>query len=478
MMMQNLNEGAEQGFPVHGMNDAWEGARLDESNESEKRPRRAFAWLAWILIVVMVAGVMVLQADRGEEREEEPMTDSSVQARILELQGKVIFAQNEAAPGQVNYQQVEKTFNIGPVPQRQRFICLTGEIFGSSKAAETLNELDQLIADAQAKGTLTSKQVGKDLEVQAILHKLYDGEAAAATQSEEKGVSPETTTENVIAAASEGIASVPTGPAPQDLLTEDEQQVLVDQLGWFGKLALHPSTTTDEAGRKQLEDSTTTLMAATIGLTISGIGIGALGFVGLVVILCFAFLRKLHGGLAPTQTNTGVYAETFALWMMLFLGLQVGAQILGGISPSLGLWPEIAAFFLSLVVLGWPVMRGVPWSEVRRDIGWTTGRKGGVIEPMIAVPGYVMTLPVLFGGVLLTLVFVLISGALQGGADPNSLDPVSGPSHPIVPEVLNGGWGVRATIYFVACVCAPIVEETMFRGVLYRHLRGASGKIG
>ncbi len=33
-------------------------------------------------------------------------------------------------------------------------------------------------------------------------------------------------------------------------------------------------------------------------------------------------------------------------------------------------------------------------------------------------------------------------------------------------------------IVFVASVVAPIMEETMFRGVLYRHMREATGRMG
>ena len=34
------------------------------------------------------------------------------------------------------------------------------------------------------------------------------------------------------------------------------------------------------------------------------------------------------------------------------------------------------------------------------------------------------------------------------------------------------------TIFVLGCVAAPIVEETMFRGVLYRHLRDSTGRAG
>jgi membrane protease YdiL (CAAX protease family) len=44
--------------------------------------------------------------------------------------------------------------------------------------------------------------------------------------------------------------------------------------------------------------------------------------------------------------------------------------------------------------------------------------------------------------------------------------------------VAGGDWVVRAIVLLLAAVIAPIVEETMFRGVLYRHLREMTGRLG
>jgi membrane protease YdiL (CAAX protease family) len=64
--------------------------------------------------------------------------------------------------------------------------------------------------------------------------------------------------------------------------------------------------------------------------------------------------------------------------------------------------------------------------------------------------------------------------------DPNAspFDPVSGPAHPIISEFANPNVWLFLQVFFVASVVAPIVEETMFRGVLYRHLREATGWTG
>jgi membrane protease YdiL (CAAX protease family) len=43
--------------------------------------------------------------------------------------------------------------------------------------------------------------------------------------------------------------------------------------------------------------------------------------------------------------------------------------------------------------------------------------------------------------------------------------------HPVVEWARNSAWLERAHILLLAAVIAPIIEETIFRGVLYRHLR-------
>mgnify|MGYP002019262003 CR=1 FL=1 len=47
-------------------------------------------------------------------------------------------------------------------------------------------------------------------------------------------------------------------------------------------------------------------------------------------------------------------------------------------------------------------------------------------------------------------------------------------NNPIIIEIANGGWQVRVLIISLAAIAAPIVEETIFRGVLYRQLRTSS----
>ncbi|MFO0926344.1 MAG: CPBP family intramembrane glutamic endopeptidase [Gemmataceae bacterium] len=48
------------------------------------------------------------------------------------------------------------------------------------------------------------------------------------------------------------------------------------------------------------------------------------------------------------------------------------------------------------------------------------------------------------------------------------------PTHPIVGVALTADWRVWLQVFVVAAIVAPVVEETFFRGALYRHLRDAT----
>jgi membrane protease YdiL (CAAX protease family) len=122
---------------------------------------------------------------------------------------------------------------------------------------------------------------------------------------------------------------------------------------------------------------------------------------------------------------------------------------------------------LSLVALGWPVLRGVSWGQVREDVGLTWGRPA--VEPLYGVACYAMALPLLAIGMVLTLLLTLLQHSLEGHTD--VFRPTGTPAHPIVEVVARGDWLARFEVLLLACVIAPLIEETMFRGVLYRHLR-------
>ena len=144
------------------------------------------------------------------------------------------------------------------------------------------------------------------------------------------------------------------------------------------------------------------------------------GLVFLILKLVKAFDGKMKSGLEQPASHHGVYAEVFALWILVFVIFTSVAAILGQIvadgNATIGLVFVLAAFFGSLVVLFWARIRGVPYKQIRKDIGWTTGN-GFLKEIGTGIFGYAMTLPILCVGVLLTLLLFMIQQLMSGGVE-------------------------------------------------------------
>src|SRR5262249_21981100 len=136
------------------------------------------------------------------------------------------------------------------------------------------------------------------------------------------------------------------------------------------------------------------------------------------------------------------------------------------------------AMLLSLSALLWPVVRGVPSRQVREHVGWTLGRQPAA-EPVIGLGCYIMGYPLMITGLVVGLILMGAQHLLAGGgASPDDLVSPPTPSHPIVGPIARGDWQIRLMIFVLASIVAPIVEETVFRGVLYRHLRELTRGLG
>jgi membrane protease YdiL (CAAX protease family) len=252
-------------------------------------------------------------------------------------------------------------------------------------------------------------------------------------------------------------------------LTDEQREQLRRDLGWMGELVQHPPSSGDPTTREALLSSARQTFIGIIVVALVGLLCGLLGMALLVLVLTAAWRGWLSSGLRLPSGTGAVYAETFALWLLLFMFAQIGAAmagwlLTGGKSMPLGLLG--LGTLASLVALGWPVLRGVPWGQVRRELGLTLGtRPFG--EILIGIGTYIMALPLLVVGVFMTLGIMKLQTMLRGSEAPM-------PSHP-VSEILGnlGPWGLVQAL-FVLSVAAPLVEEAMFRGVLYRHLREAT----
>ncbi len=398
---------------------------------------RGHPFLAWLVIAATVVFILWEHATEPETQKE------GLDLLTMQLQARAavgladLFHSN--AP--LLYQQLQ-SLDRGTYRQRLCFIVLAGELKGKQEARTQLEKLDE----ASEEHGMTPD--AEDTKIEALLRRLY--------------------------------AEQPEGQPEEPSLSEKEQERLRQDLGWFGDLALAPPWGENAAARQQV--LAPARLAALVNLA-AALFMGLLIVVGavlLVLLLLLWLLGVIHAQFRSGAGHAGIYAETFALYLLLFLGIGHGGGYLlrrlpGETLKQWGLFFSGAAALLSLAALAWPVIRGIPWQRVRQDVGLYLGRRP-VLEPVLGLGCYATAWPLLLIGLLLSFGIKMVRQRMMGPPDP--FGPTGDPAHPMMQIVTSHSWLLWLQAFVVAGVVAPIVEETMFRGVLFRHLREATARFG
>lgn len=235
-------------------------------------------------------------------------------------------------------------------------------------------------------------------------------------------------------------------------LTREQYLGLVEDHGWFGRLAMVYQAGPDDPLRisviSEARRSFLTL-AGGIGLALVGLAVGA---VLLIIALVLWANRKIKIAYAPPATTSPAFLEGFAIYIGGFLLVSLLLRVIFGELSLAASWIGAAPV---IVAVYWPVLRGVGFAEVRHALGWHAGR-GVLVEVGSGLLGYVTALPILGLGVLIKILLTRLAPAA--------------PTHPVMEEI-GRGWVGTLEIYLRACVWAPLSEETLFRGMLFSHLR-------
>ncbi len=253
----------------------------------------------------------------------------------------------------------------------------------------------------------------------------------------------------------EGAASA---AAPADGATADAVRA---RHGFYVDLARSigaPASDSVRAG--VLAEGRRALRASKAG-TLILLGVGAASLTLFVVGVVKLSQGRLRRAMPRPLVGGSVYLEMFALFLLAFLGLSLLGEVV--------LMPEwlatIARWSLLLVVL-WPVVRGERWSQARAALGWHAGR--GVVRELFAgLCGYLACLPIIAMGLMASLSLLAMSRLFSGGSDEGSALP----THPLGDHLARAGVWQTIGLVTLATLWAPIVEEAVFRGALYRHLR-------
>jgi membrane protease YdiL (CAAX protease family) len=411
--------------------------------------------LCW-LVILGITGFILLSnmlSDIGVTEQSDEFSDPSpIELTQAAFQAKGYVAQEalrvwaeEAAGKQAEGNQdkdqpvpipkvaVPQELDRGTLIQRWCYTVLLNEAEGPAAALEHFRKVGQKAAEHPKKMTERQQEIGQAIET---LLQEYEADDFQTTR-----VDPEV------------------------------RSMLQKELGWFGDLLLAPAASGDEEQRKQMLSSAQRMFWALAILMIVGLLAILAGFVLLVVWLILTSSGKIRSRLQDSPTPAVIYLQTFTIWLLLFLGLQLS---LGMVVDSLQLTSSLAkllisglGFFGSLVALWWPLLRGVSLGQMLQDLGLNWSPLTIFKDGILAGFAYLAVLPVL-------LMAVILVALLSAGQSPGEFEGFKGPSHPVQPLVAEGDGSVFLGVLFLACVAAPIVEEIMFRGVLYRHLRSYS----
>jgi membrane protease YdiL (CAAX protease family) len=399
---------------------------------------RGHPLIAWFFILLIVSGTVLLANRRpsalkaAESKDNAALIAQELQARYLVGVTQLVGKSNPSL-----YENA-KMLDVGPLPQRLRFVALVGELSGPEAAQQQLQRLEDLIARSDASPSQDQFATMK------TLRRLY-------------------------ADYIQGLLDAPS-------LSPEDRRLLREELDWFGELALAPQGGPNTSAREALlHGALVTAISLGAVATVAGL-VGLIGLFGLILFGALFFGGVLKRGFSGQSMAHGVYAETFAVWLVLFMVLSLAASFVRSDREQLLI--AGGAMLCSLAALLWPLLRGIPWRQVRTDVGLTAGRRPW-LEPVCGIGSYVTALPMLVVGLFLTLGLMKLQQLLHGGISPHdSFAPPPTPHHPIVEFITGPNWWLRLQVLFVASFVAPVVEETMFRGVLYRHLRDGTRGLG
>lgn len=320
--------------------------------------------------------------------------------------------------------------STGTYNQRLGDAILAGELAGVEEATKKLDALQQQAESSNYEPTQ------KEVQTEQALRRLYRDYAQEAWD----------------------------GPS----LSSEDRQMISESLGWLGQLALEPEQG-QTPRRQQIENGAKNFAMFLVFALLFGVAAFGLGAVIGFLAVVMASMGYLRSSLKPQTGHGHVYMETFVVWLFGFIGISFVISFL--VPPGYSLMANAVGFPASLVALVWPLIRGVSWSDLCDELGLTLRKFW--LEPFAGLLGYIAGFPLL---VLSGVFMIILMGLFGEQPSVDNFEPVYEPSHPINDTVAEGGVGVIFWVALMTCVMAPLVEETVFRGVLYRHLRDMTAR--
>lgn len=254
-------------------------------------------------------------------------------------------------------------------------------------------------------------------------------------------------------------------PSPND----DAIKGLRSRHGYFGRLASVYGAPEGDAERAKVIGGGGAILIVMGVLGITAFGAFLAGFILFIIAIVQVNAGKLRPSFVPPTPGGSIAIEIVAVFALGFLLLKGAIAIAdSALTPRQALWFALLGQWSLLAVVLWPRFAGAPRGRGMTLLGWHKG-KGILREVGCGFVGYLACLPLLLVGAVATVVLMLIYNKIRSAI---TQQPPVAPENPLF-DIASGKAGmlVVITICLLATLWAPIVEETIFRGGLYRHLR-------
>lgn len=413
-------------------------------------PRPSTPWGWWGALVVMIGVFALIQGVRQGQAPStaDPATYENLQLKIM---ARVAVGLDALAPGGQGQEEALKPLDDAALNtvDRVRVAALAGAITGPDAARSRLRTLEGELDDP-ARTTPEDLALRRDI---ALLDAVF----------------------------------TPGGAAPDPTARAE----LVARHTWYAHLALGHADPSDPEAARARASGLRAVGAILAIVAVIGAGVIAGGVLFVIGVSQFSRGRLRSGYVAsagagltnvvPAEAHEAALpgperwpgaapsapASMYLQTVVVFLGALLAASVGGAaILAGTGVDTTMALVWIAALAALWPLARGESWGELRRAYGWHAGartRGAGSMparllrEAGMGVVGYLALLPVMGLGLLLTILVLMVIG---GDA-----------SHPAVLELdTSDPWAIM-TLLVLATVWAPLVEETIFRGALYHHLR-------
>jgi len=425
---------------------------------------RSMAKLAWILLIVFTASVVALQQMRAGESPTgpkpgdplsivEPEPDSAF-AMTARMMTRVMTAANDMVAASVPPGQ--------PNPQAAQFKS------NNEMAAREVKTVAKTPPE-RLRSAIVAAQLGMPDDARSQLEAL----AADLMPNDAEGLPPTINATDEVRAQLLGDIATTTALIDKQDVAADKSDALIARHGWFGKLATTLHAPASDPQRATLVSGGVQMLLLLFALVLVAVAVFLASLVCFVIWLVRLSSGREQPAFTPPAPGGSVYLETVVVFVAAFLALRILTSILPPLLFAKGqepAWLEaavIATQWLILPTIFYPLLRGVSWSRWKADLGWHTGR-GLFREIGAGIYHYFAGLPIFFAAILLTLVIIAIRGLISG-------QPNESPHNPILDIVQNSDFFTIVMLYLLASIWAPIVEESIFRGGFFRHLRSTWG---